>query len=74
MTKVEKDEIERLVRLVEVDMKDKSSALFLTKKYINPHFSACLTCGGSIRTMFNILKNWWKEQNVNNYQFIKTIK
>lgn len=70
MTKAEKEEIERLINLNEVDMYDKSSALGISKKYINSGASYCLTCDGSVRLMFNRLKDWWSKQGP--YQFIKT--
>lgn len=71
MTKVEKEDIERLIGLNQVDMSDKHLAQHYVRNYINPGFKACMTCDPSVRMMFKILKNWWNEQNVETYQFIK---
>lgn len=76
MTKIDRDEIERLLSLKTADMRDKHSAEDLIRKYINPGAHYCMTCDPSVRQMFRVLRNWWNEQNKSSYQFIplKTIR
>jgi hypothetical protein len=72
MTKKEKEDIERLIVLTEVDMSDKHLAQYYVRTYINEGFKCCMTCDPAVRGMFKILKNWWNGQKA--YQFIKPLK
>lgn len=71
MTKVEKEEIERLISLKVADYGDKQSAENLVRKYVTPGFKCCMNCAPQVRNMFDRLRNWWNEQNKSAYQFIK---
>lgn len=72
MTKEDKDEIERLLKLTTAAYGDKTSAQSLIQRYINPGAKYCMTCDPQIRQMFKVLRNWWDSQNKAAYQFIKT--
>lgn len=72
MTKDERNDIERLCKLQVASMPDKQLAYKYVKLYVNPSGYFCLTCDDSVKLMFNQLKKWWSNQNVNAYQFIKT--
>jgi hypothetical protein len=71
MKKQERDDIERLCNLKIADMGDKELTLHYLRKFVNPSANFCLMCGGSVKIMFNQLRNWWNRQNKENYRFIK---
>lgn len=71
MTKQERDDIERLCSLKTADMGDKDLALHYLRKFVNPSANFCLTCSGSVKIMFNQLRNWKNSQNFEMYRFIK---
>jgi hypothetical protein len=73
MTKKDKDEIERLSRLKEASVGDKDSCERLINTYINVGYKFCKTCAPAVRSAFNLLRNWWANQNQGTYQFIKEI-
>jgi hypothetical protein len=68
------NEIVRLCSLREANMGDKDSCERLIQTYINVGYKYCRTCPPAVRSAFNLLKNWWANQNSNTYQFIKPIE
>ena len=68
MKLVVKKEIDSLLSLQRVSMKDKQKALEVYRTYVNKTSIVCLTCPSSVRHMFTQLKTWWS--NVPNYKFI----
>jgi hypothetical protein len=73
MTRLEKDEIERLLSVSVADVTDKHSAQSIIQKYIQPGYKCCMTCDPQIRLMFRKLRGWWDAQNKSTYQFIKPL-
>ena len=73
MTKLERDDIERLCNLKSADMADKELALHYFKKYVDKNALFCLVCASAVKIMFNRLRVWWNRQNKDNYRFIKDI-
>lgn len=65
MSNEDKLEIIRLLNLTSVNGVDKHSAQDLIQRYINPGAKYCMSCDGSVRAMFNQLRNWW-QLNKNN--------
>lgn len=73
MTKLEKEQIERLINLNVADMVDKQLCQEIVRKYIDKGARYCLVCDPQIRLMFKRLKLWWSRQNTKQYQFIKPL-
>jgi hypothetical protein len=51
-------EIKRLCQIRVADMRDKTSALDMIRKYINEGANYCMTCDPQVRDMFLTLKKW----------------
>tara|TARA_R110000851_G_scaffold329568_1_gene501565 strand:+ start:2511 stop:2744 length:234 start_codon:yes stop_codon:yes gene_type:complete len=73
MKKIEKEEIDRIIALRNVNSDDKRAALLVYRKYIDPKAVFCLNCDASVRQMFIRLRTWWNNKTVA-YTFIKEIK
>ena len=64
MTEEDKIELERIIKLTLATNTDKNSAYRLYRTYIGQK-NFCLSCPGSVRDLFNIIKKWYIK-NVNN--------
>ena len=73
MTKLERDDIERLCNLKSANMADKELALQYFKRYVDKGALFCLVCSSAVKIMFMRLRVWWNRQNKDNYRFIKDI-
>lgn len=71
MKLIEKNEIDRLLKLKSVSMKDKQSAHTLYRKYVSTKDIFCLSCKESVRQLFNKLTVWWTP--LTNYKIIKEL-
>lgn len=63
MSEEDKNEIIRLLSLKKVQMLDKHSAQDIIQRHINPGAKYCMTCDGSVRAMFNQLRNWFENKD-----------
>jgi hypothetical protein len=73
MTKLDKNDIEFLLNKTSITTAEVKILQRLIKTYIDPKCWICDTCPAQIRYAWVRLKEWWSEQNVEYYQFIKKI-
>lgn len=73
MTKEEKNKIEYLTQVKTANSLDKALCEEMVLKFVDNKFNACKTCDQTVRLMFTKLKNWWANQNPDNYKRIKSL-
>jgi hypothetical protein len=71
MTKLEKEQIDRLCGLTTATMADKTECESVIQKWIQPGYKFCKTCDPQVKAAFKKLKSWWSDQ-ITDYRFIKT--
>jgi len=59
MEKKDREEIERLMDLKELNKTDKISMVLIMQKYVDSSINICMTCSSQIKFTYHRLRKWY---------------